>query len=91
MYKITNTNQYEKDLKRIASNPKLVKEINDVVRLLAANDIPLPKKHKDHQLKGKFAGLRECHIRPNWLLIYKKTGKDLILALIRTSTHAELF
>jgi len=91
MYKVANTNRYNKDLKRIASNPKLVQEINDVVRLLAASDVPLPQKYQDHQLKGKFIEFRECHIRPDWLLVYKKTAKDLILALIRTGTHADLF
>jgi mRNA interferase YafQ len=91
MYKVTNTNRYEKDLKRIASNPKLVKEINDVVRLLAASDIPLPQKYKDHGLKGKFIDFRECHVRPDWLLVYKKDKTDLILVLVQTGTHSQLF
>jgi mRNA interferase YafQ len=91
MYKVTSTNQYQKDLKRIVSNPKLVKEINVVVRLLAADDTPLPEKYKDHQLKGQFAKFRECHIRPDWLLIYKKTKKDLILLLIGTGSHSHIF
>ena len=50
MYHVKNTNRYNKDLKRIAANPELVKEINAVVRLLTENDAPLPEKHKDHPL-----------------------------------------
>ena len=91
MYKLINTNQYKKDLKRIAFDPELVKEINNVVRLLATDDTPLPEKYKDHSLKGKYLGLRECHIRPDWLLIYKKEKQILTLALIRTGTHSDLF
>ena len=91
MYKVANTRRYEKDLKRISSNPILVQEINDIVRLLSENDIPLPPKYRDHQLKGRFVEFRECHVRPNWLLVYKKTKENLVLALIRTGTHAELF
>ena len=91
MYKLINTNQYKKDLKRIASNPDLVKDINNVVHLLATNDIPLPEQYKDHPLKGKYSGFRECHIRPDWLLVYQKDRKDLILILIRTGTHSYIF
>ncbi|MDR0206759.1 MAG: type II toxin-antitoxin system YafQ family toxin [Bacteroidales bacterium] len=91
MYSIYRTSRYRKDLKIIAYNKKLVDEIGVVVVLLSENDTPLPEKYKDHQLKGRFAEFRECHVRPNWLLVYKKNKEELILALIRTGTHAELF
>jgi len=91
MYKITTTNKYDKDLKRIISQPKLIDEINVVVSLLSADDSPLPKKYNDHALKGKYAMYRECHIRPDWLLVYKKDRTDLILVLVRTSTHSQIF
>ena len=91
MYEVAETNQYKKDLKRIASQPKLVKEINAVVRLLSENDIPLPEKYKYHQLRGQFAEFRECHVRPDWLLVYKKTKKELILLLVGTGTHSHIF
>jgi len=91
MYSIYRTSRYRKDLKAIAYNKKLVDEIGVAVALLSENDTPLPKKYDDHQLKGRFAEFRECHVRPNWLLVYKKTKEDLILALIRTGTHTELF
>ena len=91
MYKVTASSQYKKDLKRIASNPELVKEINAVIRLLSADDTPLPAKYKDHQLKGKKSENRECHIRPDWLLVYQKKKKELILLLINTGSHSHIF
>ena len=91
MYEVTETKRYKKDLKRVASQHKLVGEINAVVRLLSESDIPLPENYKDHQLKGQFAEFRECHIRPDWLLVYKKTKNDLILLLIGTGTHSHIF
>jgi len=91
MYSICRTSRYRKDLKTIAHDKKLVDEVGNVVALLSENDFPLPEKYQDHHLKGRFAEFRECHVRPNWLLVYKKTKEDLILALIRTGTHSEIF
>jgi len=91
MYKITTTNKYDKDFKRIVSQPKLIEEIDMVVSLLSTDDTPLPKKYNDHALKGKYAEYRECHIRPDWLLIYKKDKTDLILVLVRMGMHSQLF
>jgi mRNA interferase YafQ len=62
-----------------------------VVALLSENDNPLPKEYKDHPLKGKYAGFGECHIRPDWLLVYQKNKNELILLLARTNTHSEIF
>ena len=91
MYKITTTNKYKKDLKRTISKTNLIEEIEKVVFLLSSNDNPLPQKYKDHCLKGNYKEFRECHIQPDWLLIYKKDKKDLILLLLRTGSHSELF
>lgn len=57
------------------------------------NDRPLDKKHRDHDLSGEYEGVRECHIEPNWLLIYDKEGNANAgtLRLIRTGTHSDLF
>ena len=65
-------------------------ELDAVVKLLSEQK-PLPPKHKDHPLKGNFADYRECHIHPNWLLMYKIDKKNLILVLVRTGTHSDLF
>jgi mRNA interferase YafQ len=90
MYKLQTTHQFEKDLKRIAKQNLPLDELLDIVELLA-NDQTLPEKHKDHPLKGKYKNYRECHIRPDWLLIYKKDKQALILYLTTTGSHTELF
>lgn len=56
-----------------------------------ANGVPLPEKNSDHALGGNWVGHRECHILPNWLLIYRIDGDVLVLTLTRTSTHSDLF
>jgi mRNA interferase YafQ len=60
-------------------------------RIKKENDTPLPKKYNDHALKGKYTAYRECHIRPDLLLIYKKDKTNLILVLVRTGSHSQLF
>mgnify|MGYP000239775196 FL=1 len=56
-----------------------------------ANAVPLPEKNKDHELSGNFKGCRECHIQPDWLLIYEINNNELILYLTRTGSHSDLF
>jgi mRNA interferase YafQ len=90
MLKISFTNQYLKDLALMKRRNLPKSELDEVVKLLLEEQ-PLPSKHKDHPLRGDFAGYRECHIRPNWLLIYKKEEEILTLVLIRTGTHSDLF
>lgn len=58
---------------------------------ILANGETLPPKYKDHELKGNYQGHRECHIEPDWLLIYKIENDILILTLTRTGTHSDLF
>jgi len=90
MLKIAYTNQYLKDLELMKRRKLPKSELDEVVKLLLEQK-PLPPKHKDHALKGDFSGYRECHIRPNWLLIYKIDEKVLTLVLIRTGTYSDLF
>jgi len=90
MLKLSYTNQYLKDLELMKRRKLPKSELDEVVKLLLEQK-PLPPKQKDHSLKGDFAGYRECHIRPNWLLIYKIDEKVLTLVLIRTGTHSDLF
>jgi len=71
MLKISFTNQYLKDLELMKRRNFPKSELDEIVKLLSEEQ-PLLPKHKDHPLKGIFAGYRECHIRPDWLLIYKK-------------------
>ena len=90
MLKIAFTNQYLKDLELIKRRNLPKSELDEVVKLLS-EEKPLLPKYKDHPLKGTFSGYRECHIRPNWLLIYRVNEHILTLILIRTGTHSDLF
>ena len=90
MYKIRPTSQFKKDYKKIQKDPtKDISELKTVLNMLAAGET-LPPKYKDHALKGSFANKRECHIRPDWLLIYEIDDDVLILTLLRTGNHANL-
>lgn len=92
MRRIDITGQYKKDLK-LARKRNLPEEKLNAVILKLANDEPLPEVNKDHALTGDFIGTRECHISPDWLLIYSKEedGVVQILTLIRTGSHSDLF
>ena len=63
----------------------------DKVITMLQNDIPLEEKYRDHELKGKYQGFRECHIQPDWLLVYRMENDLLVLTLARTGTHSDLF
>ena len=86
--KITQTNQFKKDMKRQQKRGKNLGKIKQVIELLVA-ELPLPPKHRDHGLTGNWSGWRDCHIEPDWLLIYKLSPEELLLG--RTGTHADLF
>ncbi len=89
-YEIKNTTQFKKDyklIKRRGLNTDLLKEI--ITK--PANGEVLDPKHKDHPLTGNWIGHRECHIQPDWLLIYRYEEDVLVLTLTRTGTHSDLF
>lgn len=88
MLSIKTTKQFEKDLARIVKRNKDITKIEQVVSMLE-HQKELPRKNKEHKLTGNYIGKRECHIEPDWLLIYKTTATHLYLA--RTGTHADLF
>jgi mRNA interferase YafQ len=90
MFEIKYTRGYLRDLKRAERRNFPLHELDDVVRMLAAGQSLAPK-HKDHALKGEWRGYRECHIRPDWLLIYRIDHQVLTLVLVSTGTHADLF
>ncbi len=89
-YKIAPSNHFKKDLKIALKRGYDLSLLNTVVDILA-NGEPLPPKYNDHRLVGNYKGCRECHITPDWLLIYEITDKELILYLTRTGTHSDLF
>lgn len=90
MYSIKPTTKFQKDLKRIEKRGYNITLLADVIRKLA-NGEKLPEFNRDHSLSGEFSGCRECHIAPDWLLIYEISENELILYLTRTGTHSDLF
>ena len=90
MYNIRPTTKFQKDLKRVKKRGFDISLLTDIIKKLAAGE-PLPEKNRDHQLSGDYAGWRECHITPDWLLIYEVDGDELILYLTRTGSHSDLF
>lgn len=89
-YKIEVTHQYLKDLKLARKRKFDEKKLNNVIYMLVAGE-PLPAKNRDHALTGNYNGYRECHITPDWLLIYSRNETLKIISLIRTGTHSDLF
>lgn len=89
-YEILPTNKFKKDLKLAQSRGYDMSLIKDIINKLA-NGEALDERNKDHELRGNWNGYRECHIQPDWLLIYKIDMGELILFLTRTGTHSDLF
>ncbi len=81
---------FKKDFKRIKKRGYDISRLEKIVELLA-NEVPLPEQFKDHNLSGNYNGFRECHIAPNWLLIYQVNNNELVLVLSRTGSHSDLF
>ncbi len=90
MLKIVPSNQFKKDLKLAIKRKANIKELENVVDTLAKG-FKLDKKYRDHELKGSYKSFRECHINPDWLLIYKIEKNELELFLFKTGSHADLF
>lgn len=84
------TNQFKKDLKLAKKQGKNLDKLFEVINILA-NEEKLDTKFKDHDLSGSYKGTRECHIEPDWLLIYEIDNNALVLMLYRLGTHSELF
>lgn len=79
---------FRKDLKLMVRRSKNIEKLKEIILKLLAGE-PLPSKNRNHALGGKYKGFLECHIEPDWLLIYRLTSTDLIL--VRTGTHSDLF
>ncbi len=90
MLRIRYETSFKKDYKRIVKRGYDIRLFETVVELLA-NEQLLPEKYRDHSLSGDYSGFRECHITPDWLLIYRIDNQELILQLTRTGTHSDLF
>lgn len=90
MLEIVVSNKFKKDLKLAARRGHNFELLNEVVIKLARRE-PLPEKNRDHALSGDYAGCRECHIAPDWLLVYQIEEDKLSLYLLRNGTHSDLF
>lgn len=88
--KVTWTSQFKKDYKRAIKRGRNIDLLDETIRSLANND-SLPASMRDHELIGEWAGNRECHIQPDWLLIYRIDDDVLVLTLSRTGGHSDLF
>ena len=93
MLRIEFTGQFRKDYKLALKRGCDPRELEKVITLLSDEKHPLPERYKDHALTNSrnYKGMRECHIEPDWLLIYKIYNDTLILRLIRTGSHSDLF
>lgn len=89
-YTVKPTTQFKKDYKLAIKRRLEISRLEDLVAALAMGE-PLPEKHRDHALTGNWVGYRECHILPDWLLVYRIEDDVLVLTLARTGTHSDLF
>ena len=89
-YIVKPTTQFKKDFKLAMKRSMKIELLEEVIAMLAMGET-LPDKHKDHALTGNWVGHRECHILPDWLLIYRIEDEVLGLTLARTGTHSDLF
>jgi mRNA interferase YafQ len=88
MREIVRSVQFKRDVKLVQKRGKDMTRLRELI-LLLSEKAPLPPRYKDHPLKGEWKHHRDCHIEPDWLLLYKIEDNDLFL--IRTGTHADLF
>ena len=89
-YELVLTGKFKKGLRLAKKRGLDLKLLEDIVDKLQ-NGIPLEEKYRDHELKGKFKGFRECHIQPDWLLMYLIEDDVLTLTLVDTGTHSDMF
>lgn len=88
MKKLVLSNAFRKDVKRAAKRGKSLSKLQKILDLLQ-EDLPLPSRTRPHKLTGNYIDFYECHIEPDWLLIYEVTETKLLLS--RTGSHADLF
>ena len=89
MLRISFTNRMKRDAKRLQKRGKNMRKLEAVLALLASEKT-MPEKYRDHQLKGELKDFRECHIEPDWLLIYQVFDDELILSATATGSHSDL-
>lgn len=90
MYEISYTNQFKKDYKRVKKRGRPLDKLQKVIKILQSGE-QLPASFKDHALTGNWVGHRECHLKPDWLLIYYVRDDVPVLTMSRTGSHSDLF
>ena len=90
MYKLKLSSAYRKSYRRMSKRGYDMSLLHSVIELLLQGK-ELPEQYKDHMLQGNFAGFHECHIKPDWLLIYLIEDDIITLTLVNTGTHSDLF
>ena len=90
MFTIKYTRSFEKDFKHCKQRGYEMEALSEVMQLLE-KDGGLPPQYKPHKLSGKFKHRWECHIKPDWLLVWDKNDTELTLLLMRTGTHSDIF
>lgn len=90
IYDVRTSKRYRRELKKVRSRGKDESKLETAIDILASGRT-LPPDYSDHQLSGKMKEFRECHIEPNWLLVYRIYQNELILVLMSTGTHQDIF
>ena len=90
MYSIIYTNKFKKGFKLCSKRNLDISKLREVVNTLQETG-KLPSKYKPHKLQGIYSGLWECHIEPDWLLIWEQNEQQLVILLLQTGTHSDLF
>ena len=89
-YEILRMASFRKDMKLLLKRRKDLERLLSVIDKLA-NDEPLDDVYRDHALSGDYIGFRECHVKADWVLVYRKNAELLTLTLLRTGTHSDIF
>lgn len=89
-YKLKPSSRFKKDLKLAQKRGLDIEKLKQVLEILVSG-FALPEQYENHPLKGNYLGCMECHIQPDWLLIYKIEDEQLLITLVRTGTHSDLF
>ena len=90
MYSVDTTKRFDKDLKRCLKRGLDLQQLYDAIALLRTMG-SLPIQYRPHKLSGKFQGVWECHIEPDWLMTWEQNDTELTLLFLRTGTHSDLF
>ena len=90
MYDVKYTSRFKKDYKRLKKRGWNMDKLLDAIDILRSG-MEMPPEYKDHPLRGDYEGHRDCHIEPDWVLIYIKSESTLVLSMTRTGTHSDVF